>query len=94
MIIATAKDLPTPGILNAFICHPSELFFTEEKIYLQQDGQLIPIDVMYRFFELFDLPNIPKQELILYAARHKKIIITPPPKAQLEEKLLFWLFHT
>jgi hypothetical protein len=27
-----------------------------------------PIGLIYRFYELFDLPNIPKSELIQYAA--------------------------
>ncbi len=49
--------------------------------------------VVYRFFELFDLPNIPGAEAILDAARLKKIRLTPPPKPQLEEKLLFALLH-
>ncbi len=49
--------------------------------------------VVYRFFELFDLPNIPEAAAILDAARLKKIRLTPPPKPHLEEKLLFALLH-
>lgn len=49
---------------------------------------------VYRFFELFDLPNIPCAEGLFRDAREGKVSITPPPKAQLEEKLwmaLFWM---
>lgn len=48
---------------------------------------------VYRFFELFDLPNIPSADAILDAARLKKIRLSPPPKPHLEEKLLFALLH-
>ncbi|MCX7713394.1 MAG: hypothetical protein N2035_07005 [Chthoniobacterales bacterium] len=47
---------------------------------------------IYRFFELFDLPNIPSAQLILNQAAQGKFFITPPPKAFLEEKLWFALF--
>ena len=51
------------------------------------------IDVLYRFFELFDLRNIPKIDLILYAIRKNLVKVTPPPKGYLEEKMLMGLFH-
>jgi len=50
-------------------------------------------DVVYRFFELFDLPNVPGGEAILEAAKLKRVLLTPPPKAHLEEKLSFALLH-
>ncbi|MEE2946998.1 MAG: hypothetical protein VX392_01645, partial [Verrucomicrobiota bacterium] len=50
-------------------------------------------DAVYRFFELFDLPNIPAAEPLFDAATAKRICVTPPPKAFLEEKMLFALFH-
>ena len=46
-----------------------------------EGGREEKIDVLYRNFELFDLLNIPKQELMLYAARHNRVKMTPPPKA-------------
>ena len=48
---------------------------------------------MYRFFELFDLRNVPKVELLQYMAKKNKVVVTPPFKAYLEEKLLFALYH-
>jgi hypothetical protein len=52
-----------------------------------------PITLVYRFFELFDLPNVPHADEILDAARLKRVRLTPPPKPHLEEKLLFALLH-
>jgi len=48
-------------------------------------------DAVYRFFELFDLPNVPKGELIMQQARDGRIRLTPPPKPALEEKMMFAL---
>ena len=55
--------------------------------YEPQDG----CDI-YRFFELFDLPNIPGIEKTLHANAQGKIGITPPIKPFLEEKMWFALF--
>jgi hypothetical protein len=47
---------------------------------------------VYRFFELFDLPNIPGIERTLRAASAGEIRVTPPLKPYLEEKMWFALF--
>jgi hypothetical protein len=47
---------------------------------------------VYRFFELFDLPNIPEIENTLRANADGRITITPPIKPYLEEKMWFALF--
>jgi len=47
---------------------------------------------VYRFFELFDLPNIPKIEALLKSASDGKVRVTPPIKPFLEEKMWFALF--
>jgi hypothetical protein len=47
---------------------------------------------VYRFFELFDLPNIPNIGALLHAAAEGKVRITPPIKPFLEEKMWFALF--
>jgi hypothetical protein len=48
-------------------------------------------DAVYRFFELFDLPNIASAQTLFERAAAKAIRITPPPKPIFEEKLLFAL---
>jgi hypothetical protein len=48
-------------------------------------------DAVYRFFELFDLPNVANAKQIFDLANEKKIRLTPPPKPIFEEKMLFAL---
>jgi hypothetical protein len=48
-------------------------------------------DAVYRFFELFDLANVPNAKVILELAAAKRIRLTPPPKPMFEEKMLFAL---
>lgn len=48
-------------------------------------------DAVYRFFELFDLPNVGNSQKILELAANKRIRVTPAPKPVFEEKMLFAL---
>jgi hypothetical protein len=48
-------------------------------------------DAVYRFFELFDLPNVANARRIFELVVEKKIRLTPPPKPMFEEKMLFAL---
>lgn len=75
------------------VVRPEDLRYGDSGFTVEQDGQLLQVDVIYRFFELFDLKNIPKTELIQYAAKKQQVVVTPPFKPYLEEKLLFALFH-
>jgi hypothetical protein len=45
--------------------------------------------VVYRFFEQFDLPNVPNAKALMDAAARGEVHVTPPFKPQLEEKMLF-----
>jgi hypothetical protein len=56
-------------------------------------GDEIKIDLIYRFFELFDLENIPQSAMIRRAVQNGRVAVTPPYKALLEEKLLFALYQ-
>jgi hypothetical protein len=47
---------------------------------------------VYRFFELFDLPNLPRVSALMNAARDGVVRVTPPFKPYLEEKMWFALF--
>ena len=49
-------------------------------------------DSIYRFFELFDLPNIEGVHDVLNAAVKGSVHLTAPPKSYLEEKMVFALF--
>src|ERR1700722_11177008 len=48
-------------------------------------------DAVYRFFELFDAPNVPNAGRIFENAKEKHVRLTPPPKPIFEEKMLFAL---
>jgi hypothetical protein len=89
-----AGALARIGVVTAVVAQPSDIVFTEEALFVRlDDGREEKLDALYRNFELFDLLNVSKQELMLYAARHNRVKMTPPPKAFLEEKLSFALFH-
>ena len=47
---------------------------------------------VYRFFELFDLSNLPRVSALMDAARDGAVRVTPPFKPFLEEKMWFALF--
>ena len=47
---------------------------------------------LYRFFEHFDLPNIPTAPAVMQAVADGAALITPPFKPYLEEKMWFALF--
>ena len=79
--------------LSAYCVEPREVRFTEEGLQLHRDGSDRPIALVYRFYELFDLLNIPKAELIQYAVKKDWAAVTPPYKPALEEKSAFALLH-
>ena len=53
--------------------------------------EFVECDAVYRFFELFDLANVPVADALFEAAMNKHIRLTPPPKPIFEEKMLFAL---
>ena len=73
--------------------HPKELHVDDESVLIDEAGQRLHVDVVYRFFELFDLPNIPKVELVAYHTKKNTVRVSPPMKAFLEEKMWLALFH-
>jgi hypothetical protein len=86
-----ARHLTSTG-LETYCVEPRQIRFTEEGLRLVEAGDR-PIGLLYRFYELFDLPNIPKAELVQYAVKKGLVSVTPPYKPALEEKSAFALFH-
>ena len=81
--------------LAVWAVRPESLEFDAGRVLARDDsGRWVPIDLVYRFFELFDLPNIPRSEQLMAAVRQRWVRITPPYKHQLEEKLVLGLFHS
>lgn len=56
-------------------------------------GSLEGVDVIYRFFDLYDLENIPVIEEIREAEQSGQLVVTPPMKSFQEEKLNLGLFY-
>lgn len=80
--------------LRAYTVHPREVIFTEDGLYIEADSSRLKVDMVYRFYELFDLLNIPKAELLAYSFKKKTAAVTPPYKPFLEEKMLLaFLYH-
>ncbi len=65
---------------------PGRFHVRDEKFTGAAEG-----DAVYRFFELFDVPNVPNAKQLFELAVEKKIRLTPPPKPLFEEKMLFAL---
>ena len=77
-----------------FCRHPKELYFDDDGLSIHDEsGTSHRVNAIYRFFELFDLPNIPKAELITYFVKKNAVRVTPPLKSYLEEKLWMALLH-
>jgi hypothetical protein len=78
---------------ETYCVEPREIHFTEDGLFVQTEAGNRPVSALYRFFELFDLMNVPKAELIMYSAKKQQVLVTPPMKPQLEEKSAFALLH-
>ena len=81
-----AARLSALGI-EAYCVGPRQVKFTEDGLRLVTADRDVPIGLIYRFYELFDLLNIPKSELVQYAIKKDWVAVTPPYKPALEEKL-------
>ena len=79
--------------VRAITVHPRQLDLSGGRIVVNFDGRLEEVDLIYRFFEMHDLKNVPNSDLIVHAMKKRRVVVTPPFKAQLEEKLLYALFH-
>jgi len=79
--------------MEAYCVHPRDLRFTEESLLIATPSGEKTVALIYRFYELFDLKNIPKSELVMYSAKKGRAEITPPYKPWMEEKLAFALLH-
>jgi len=74
--------------LKLWACRPEELDYRERGVFLHDER----LDVVYRFFELFDLSNVANAQRLISLAQSGHVRVTPPFKPQLEEKLWFALF--
>jgi len=78
---------------RVFCLKPEDIFPLENALFFDVEGNPEKIDVLYRFFELFDLENIRTQKFIFEAWQAGEVAIAPPMRHFQEEKLTLALFH-
>jgi hypothetical protein len=78
---------------RVFCLKPEDIFPLENSLFFDAEGNPEKIDVIYRFFELFDLANVKTEKFFFEAWAAGEVAIAPPMRAFQEEKLTFALFH-
>ncbi len=72
---------------------PEEVFPLGGALFYDVEGTPEKIDIIYRFFELFDLENIRTAPYFLESWNNGEVVIAPPMRPFQEEKLTLALFH-
>ena len=78
---------------RVFCLKPEQLFPLGDALFFDLEGNPEKIDVLYRFFELHDLPNIKNSAFILNALKTGEVVVAPPMRHFQEEKMALALFH-
>ncbi len=78
---------------RVFCLEPDDLFPLGSSLCFDVEGDPEKIDIIYRFFELFDLANIPTAHFLFEAWAAGEVVIAPPLRPFQEEKLNLALFH-
>lgn len=78
---------------RVFCLHPDEVFPLGGELFFDIDGTPEKVDIIYRFFELFDWANVRVAPHILEVWSAGHVAIAPPMRHFQEEKLALALFH-
>jgi hypothetical protein len=78
---------------RVFCLRPENVFPLGGALFFDADGNPEKIDIIYRFFELFDLANIRTAHFFFEAWQNGEVAIAPPMRPFLEEKLALALFQ-
>jgi hypothetical protein len=78
---------------RVYCLHPNDLFPLGTTVCMDLDGSPERVDVVYRFFELFDLPQVSCAPFLLEAWEAGEIEIAPAMRPFQEEKLALALLH-
>ena len=78
---------------RVFCLKPEDIFPLENSLFFAAEGNPEKVDIIYRFFELFDLANVKTEKFFFEAWATGEVAISPPMRAFQEEKLTFALFH-
>jgi hypothetical protein len=78
---------------RVFCLDPEDVFPLGSSLCFDVEGNPEKIDIIYRFFELFDLANIRTANFFFEAWQAGEVTIAPPMRHFQEEKLGLALFH-
>ena len=78
---------------RVFCLRPEDIFPLENSLFFSADGNPEKIDIIYRFFELFDLANVRTEKFIFESWAAGEVALAPPMRPFQEEKLALALFH-
>ncbi len=78
---------------RVFCLRPDDVFPLGNELFFDVEGNPEKIDIIYRFFELFDWANVRVGREILEAWANGTVAIAPPIRPFQEEKLALALFH-
>jgi hypothetical protein len=78
---------------RVYCLRPDQVFPLGSGLFFDIEGNPEKIDIIYRFFELFDLANIRTAPFFLEAWKAGEVAIAPPMRHFQEEKLALALFH-
>lgn len=84
-----AKTLNAEHGAKISVCSPNDLEIGDDGVRLRRER----VDVVYRFFELFDWRNFPQQDALARAAECGKVRVLPPMRPFQEEKMSLALFR-
>ena len=71
------------------VCSPEDLAVRGEQLLFGEER----IQLVYRFWELFDYDNLPLMKELIPLVESGNLVVTPPMKHTQEEKLSLALFH-
>jgi len=78
---------------RVFCMRPEDVFPLGGELFFDVEGTPEKIDIIYRFFELFDWANVRIAAEIMEAWQSGAVAIAPPMRHFQEEKLALALFH-
>ena len=78
---------------RVFCLRPEDVFPLSGELFFNSEGTPEKIDIIYRFFELFDWANVPVASHIMDAWQNGHVVIAPPMRHFQEEKQALALFH-
>ncbi len=71
----------------------ADLMAMGEAFCIDVDGSPEEVDIVYRFWELYDSASVPLMEPLLKAVEEGRLVVTPPMRTFQEEKLSLALLH-